>query len=177
MGLLACIAGSVRIVYLASLRHSDLTISMADEYLWSQMEPAVAILCACVVTYRPLLVNHDFSRFSRIPLFLGRSKGSNSSGSEQDGDLDRDLQYEWPAAQGLNTAMTYQDLHSRVSKHGPCILNIQHEKRDSGTTATIRTTGAMDQSWSQKSQKKQNAYKTPALTLTHENEVVADPWA
>lgn len=28
---------------------------MAVEYAWSQTEPALAILCACLTTYRPLL--------------------------------------------------------------------------------------------------------------------------
>ena len=36
---------------------------MTVEYLWSQVEPAFAILCACMVTYRPLFV----ALASRIP--------------------------------------------------------------------------------------------------------------
>ena len=33
---------------------------MTSEYLWCQLEPSTAILCACLVTYRPLFVNINF---------------------------------------------------------------------------------------------------------------------
>lgn len=32
-------------------------VTMTVEYAWSQIEPATAILCACMVTYRPLFKN------------------------------------------------------------------------------------------------------------------------
>lgn len=48
----------------------SLTIdSGATNFIWSQIEPSAAILCACFVTYRPLLrdvrVRSIFSSFSR----------------------------------------------------------------------------------------------------------------
>lgn len=62
----------MRIVTLGSLKQTDLTCtsnhihqvsrtaltlytdSGASTYMWSQIEPSAAILCACFVTYRPL---------------------------------------------------------------------------------------------------------------------------
>ena len=43
------------------------------EYAWSQIEPATAILCACIVTYRPLFHNFhvNLSKLSGI-LSYGR---------------------------------------------------------------------------------------------------------
>ena len=41
---------------LSSIRDTKLILigTMSLEYAWSQIEPAAAILCACIVTYRPL---------------------------------------------------------------------------------------------------------------------------
>ncbi|KAL8692228.1 MAG: hypothetical protein Q9218_002704 [Villophora microphyllina] len=58
LGGLGCFAGIMRIVSIAvsfgDPQHDDVTISMASEYAWSQTEPALAIICACLITYRPL---------------------------------------------------------------------------------------------------------------------------
>ncbi|KAL8687040.1 MAG: hypothetical protein Q9218_006677, partial [Villophora microphyllina] len=66
LGGLSCIAAVMRIVALGSLKQTDLTYSGASTYMWSQIEPSAAILCACFVTYRPLFRNlHIRSVFSR----------------------------------------------------------------------------------------------------------------
>lgn len=44
---------------------------MAAEYLWSQIEPGTAILCACLTTYRPLITS--------LLSTLLRKSGSTSS--------------------------------------------------------------------------------------------------
>ncbi|KAL8992764.1 MAG: hypothetical protein Q9169_006858 [Polycauliona sp. 2 TL-2023] len=68
LGGLACLASILRIVALGDLRQTDLTYSGASTYMWSQIEPSAAILCACFVTYRPLFrdlrVRNIFSSFS-----------------------------------------------------------------------------------------------------------------
>ncbi|KAL8907243.1 MAG: hypothetical protein Q9207_001544 [Kuettlingeria erythrocarpa] len=65
----ACLASILRIVALGDLKQTDLTYSGASTYMWSQIEPSAAILCACFVTYRPLFrdlrVRNIFSSFSR----------------------------------------------------------------------------------------------------------------
>lgn len=44
--------------------------------MWSQIEPSVAILCACFVTYRPLFRN------LRLPSYFSRKGSSSKDGSE-----------------------------------------------------------------------------------------------
>ncbi|KAL8669828.1 MAG: hypothetical protein Q9224_007713, partial [Gallowayella concinna] len=62
----ACLASIMRIVALGSLKQTDLTYSGASTYMWSQIEPSAAILCACFVTYRPLFRDLNLSSvFSR----------------------------------------------------------------------------------------------------------------
>ncbi|KAL8677884.1 MAG: hypothetical protein Q9186_005726 [Xanthomendoza sp. 1 TL-2023] len=66
LGGLACLASIMRIVALGSLKQTDLTYSGASTYMWSQIEPSAAILCACFVTYRPLFRDLNLSSvFSR----------------------------------------------------------------------------------------------------------------
>ncbi|KAL8853024.1 MAG: hypothetical protein Q9221_002054, partial [Calogaya cf. arnoldii] len=69
LGGLACLASILRIVALGDLKQTDLTYSGASTYMWSQIEPSAAILCACFVTYRPLFRNLRigdlFSSFSK----------------------------------------------------------------------------------------------------------------
>ena len=47
------------------------------EYIWTEVEAAIAIICACMVTYRPLLVNISQSFSKALSLF---SRGSSASG-------------------------------------------------------------------------------------------------
>ncbi|KAI4088080.1 MAG: hypothetical protein LQ344_006342 [Seirophora lacunosa] len=69
LGGLSCLASIMRIVVLGSLNQTDLPYSGATNFIWSQIEPSAAILCACFVTYRPLLrdvrVRSIFSSFSK----------------------------------------------------------------------------------------------------------------
>ena len=95
-----CITGVIRVIALNDLKEKDVsctslysacpltsTYDKADsftvEYLWSQVEPATAIICACMVTYRPLFkdVKIGFSR-----LFSTHSRSSTPE-SDQEGDL------------------------------------------------------------------------------------------
>ena len=92
----ACLASIMRIVALGSLEQTDLTCrssialpmirievilcidSGASTYMWSQIEPSAAILCACFITYRPL--------FRDVSL---RSIFSKSSASSEPSDVSR----------------------------------------------------------------------------------------
>ena len=56
---------------------------MAAEYTWCQVEPATAILCACVVTYRRLFTNLPLNLSKASSLFS--KSGTGSKGSRQDG--------------------------------------------------------------------------------------------
>lgn len=70
---------------------------MAKPYIWSQIETALAILCACLMTFRPLFVNlnlkisQHLSRFSRSKS-LASSEAKNSTP-----DLEIRDQRQWDA--------------------------------------------------------------------------------
>ncbi|KAL8828159.1 MAG: hypothetical protein Q9170_006724 [Blastenia crenularia] len=96
-----------------------MTSSMADEYLWSQIEPAAAVLCACLVTYRPLFKNVDFSILTKFSSLFSLSRhDSIASSNDDDDDPEKRLQYRWPAARGIHNSLTYQDMFAKVTKHG-----------------------------------------------------------
>ncbi|KAL8994967.1 MAG: hypothetical protein Q9169_005208 [Polycauliona sp. 2 TL-2023] len=78
LGGLACIASVVRIITLSSLDSSNLSYSVATVYVWSQIEPSAAILCACFVTYRPLFRN------LRLPSYLSRKSGVSNQSNQSD---------------------------------------------------------------------------------------------
>lgn len=78
------------------------TDAIVYRYIWSHIEPATAILCACLATYRPLFVNLHL----RLPSVLsgklgstnrttwnesktGRMSHSSSSGAATGNDLER----------------------------------------------------------------------------------------
>ena len=78
---------------------------MVDEYAWSQIEPATAILCACVVTYRPLFLNMKFDhKFSRLSSSLSRSKHARSKTQDwTDMENFQNAQMQWPVAQDFHS--------------------------------------------------------------------------
>ncbi|MCJ1279000.1 hypothetical protein MMC21_006821 [Puttea exsequens] len=84
LGGFVLIAGAMRISSIGVLQKEDISVSGAVFYLWSQVEPATAIICASIVTYRPLFTNiHIPSRFPSFSSLL-RSK-TTSSGSSSGG--------------------------------------------------------------------------------------------
>ena len=58
--------------------------SFTTEYVWSQIEPATAIICACLVTYRPLFKDLK-TGFSK--LFSTHSWSTGTPESDQGRDL------------------------------------------------------------------------------------------
>lgn len=64
-----------------SLRSHAPIDTIVFRYIWSHIEPATAILCACLVTYRPLFANLHL----RLPSILSRGKlGSTTRTSWSD---------------------------------------------------------------------------------------------
>ena len=59
------------------------TDSAASSYMWSQIEPSAAILCACIVTYRPLF------RDLHLPSFITRMTSQKAETS--------DVSRRWPS--------------------------------------------------------------------------------
>lgn len=74
---------------------------MANEYAWSQIEPSTAILCACLVTYRPLFIDMNFThRFSKLSSSLTPSRPARPKPQDwTDMENSRDKQMQWPVAQ------------------------------------------------------------------------------
>ena len=101
---------------------------MAAEYTWCQVEPATTILCACVVTYRPL--------FTKLPLNLSKASslfsesGTGSEGSRRDGwkDLEAEPneQLQWAVGKDIHGRDDHRlwQLNAKATKDGPQIVNV-----------------------------------------------------
>ncbi|KAI4218526.1 MAG: hypothetical protein LQ349_008674 [Xanthoria aureola] len=76
LGGLACVASIIRITTLTGLDPNHLSYSVATVYMWSQIEPSAAILCACFVTYRPLF------RDLRLGSYFSRKSGVSKDESD-----------------------------------------------------------------------------------------------
>lgn len=65
---------------------------MADTYLWSQIEPATAILCACLISYKPLFKNINVP--SVFTSYFSRRGSGSGKEEEQSGDMERQIPYD-----------------------------------------------------------------------------------
>ena len=110
--------------------------SLPDEYLWSQLEPAGAVLCACLVTYRPLFTNVNLFIPTRLSsLFSLSTHGSSSQSNHRaDGDHERRLQYKRPATPEFSSSMTDPDMYAKVSKHGVHVIETRQALFGNETT-------------------------------------------
>lgn len=68
-------------------------MSYTAEYTWTEVEPAFAILCACVVTLRPLFANINLN-LSKLSSLFSRSSSQRSNS--------KDSEMLWPASQHKN---------------------------------------------------------------------------
>ena len=114
---------------------------MAGEYLWTQIEPATAILCACIMTYRPLFTNINIDLSNVSGLF---SKGTvESKGSRQGGWTDLENDFTWPVGKNSqgHDVVRLQDLNARATRDGLHIVNIDplqsHKKRSTGASKSV----------------------------------------
>ncbi|KGO38802.1 Transcription factor, fungi [Penicillium expansum] len=55
IGGIVCIASLVRIYYITFIRSHDYTWVIGNVFIWSSIEPAIGILCACLPTLHPLI--------------------------------------------------------------------------------------------------------------------------
>jgi len=108
-------------------------VTMAAEYLWTQVEPATAILCACVVTYRPLFTNLNSNIFKLSSLFgKSGSVGSAKNSGCTNIDDDRNIQPQWPAGQysRRREVVRFQDLNAKGTKGGVQVINTESYQAD-----------------------------------------------
>ncbi|KAL9611406.1 MAG: hypothetical protein Q9167_003947 [Letrouitia subvulpina] len=104
----------MRVVTIGILREQDLTdrvwqeksypeyaASMTSEYAWSQIEPAIAIICGCVVTYKPLFTNLHILRVQKL-FSSHRQTSSSEFGHWTDMPNGRRSKLSWPVARDFN---------------------------------------------------------------------------
>lgn len=153
------------------------SVTMAAEYLWTQVEPATAILCACIITYRPLFTNINIDLSNISGLF---SKGSvESKGSRQGGwtDLENDSNqnYTWPVGKDSEgrDEVRLQDLNANATGDGLHIVNIDplqsHNKPD---TVVSKSVDVMEV----RSNGNKPPYRSLPFEVTKDQTVIVNPF-
>lgn len=70
--------------------------TIIKSYMWSQIEPTLAIVCACLTTLRPLFAGVDLDFRSSLTRFSRYTASSSSTKSrEQWSDLNVDPESDW----------------------------------------------------------------------------------
>ena len=150
---------------------------MAHEYLWSQVEPATAILCACIITYRPLFTNINIDLSNVSGLF---SKGTiESKGSRKGGwtDLENDLNHNftWPVgkdSQGRDV-LRLQDLNVKATGDGLHIVNIDPlQSHNTHGTVTSKSVDALEV----RSNGNKPPYRSLPFEVTKDQTVIVNPF-
>ena len=92
-------------------------MNLLPEYAWSEAEPALAIICACMVTYRPLFANLklDLSRVSSI--FSHNSVEGSKGGSTSDSST-----IGWAGRENYN--LRVPELSMKVASQGPRVVQV-----------------------------------------------------
>ncbi len=91
-------------------------VTLAPEYSWSEVEPAMAIVSACIVTYRPLFSNLNVSLSKVWSTFSRKSSRGPEEYNEQDA-LGDSSYLRWPAGtqdarlESLNVKSARNGLH------------------------------------------------------------------
>ena len=154
---------------------------MAGEYLWTQVEPATAILCACIITYRPLFTNVKLN-FSKLSGLF--SKGTvESKRSRQDGwtDLEGDLDHSftWPVGKDLQgrDVVRLQDLNAKVTKNGLHIVNIDPLHTDNKHSYTGTVTAKSVDVMEVQSNGNKPPYRSLPFEVTKDQTVVVNPFS
>ena len=77
--------------------------TLISEYIWSQIEPATAIVCACIVTYRPLFTTSLFeSLASKIHTTTKRGQSNSTTATESMGSRSTIVHpMAWPVARDI----------------------------------------------------------------------------
>ncbi|KAL9593314.1 MAG: hypothetical protein Q9219_007607 [cf. Caloplaca sp. 3 TL-2023] len=134
IGIVVCIASSMRITSVFDLSEKDITKSMADAALWSHIEPAVAIFCACVITYRPLFADFNVQvpkRLSSVLDYFKQSRKTTSDGDDYSSDQGLRSQSSKkagrPTTHGLRPSLAYHKIQSKSSKQNVQVVVAQQE--------------------------------------------------
>ncbi|KAL9064748.1 MAG: hypothetical protein Q9161_008677 [Pseudevernia consocians] len=85
LGGLVCVASLMRIITVDLIKGADLPYSLTTPYMWSQLEATMAVVCACLTTYRPLFAGLHLKFLSTF------SRGKRYSSRMNDNDTIIDL--------------------------------------------------------------------------------------
>ena len=154
-----CIASIIRVTSIGVIQGGDdscmcpcfrpnfspshrLTDSFLTTYLWSHVEPATAILCACITTYRPLVISIKESlqsKFSRSkenvskekPWYSGSSNSNFNDGSSRSRSLPESMR--WPIGRGLRgqADLRYQNLNRKATSDKLHVIHVLPKQHDS----------------------------------------------
>lgn len=146
---------------------------MAGEYLWSQVEPATAILCACIITYRPLFTDININLSNVSGLF---SKGTvESKGSRQGGWTDLENDFTWPVGKDSkgHDAVRLQNLNAKATRDGLHIVNIDPlQSPNKHSTVTSKSVDIMEV----RSNGNKPPYRSLPFEVTRDQTVVVNPF-
>ena len=118
----------------ASHQANTRLVTTAAEYTWSEVEPATAILCACVVTYRPLFTNLNLN-FSKVSSIFGKG-GAASKATRDEGwkDLEGEpnLELQWPVGRDMlgRNDLRLQHLNAKATNDGLHVINVHSLQSD-----------------------------------------------
>ncbi|KAL8797437.1 MAG: hypothetical protein Q9195_000253 [Heterodermia aff. obscurata] len=123
----------MRIIKVGNLQQEDIPYSLISEYIWSQIEPATAILCACMVTYRPLFTTSILPSFAS-KLFRTAGRGKSDSITNSDSTVSNSSSEQtmvWPVARDLlgRDLQPGHDLYSKAGKGALHVVNVGHIAR------------------------------------------------
>ncbi|MCJ1263179.1 hypothetical protein MMC22_003049 [Lobaria immixta] len=120
-----CIASLMRILSIRNIKEGDFSYTILNTYLWSHIEPATAILCACLMTYRPLFADMGLklqSVFGASKQIISGKKGPlNSKSSNSSTGPDSDAP---PSLGRGQESAGYGDLSARAAKGNLHAVNI-----------------------------------------------------
>ena len=152
--------------------HVCCLVTFANTYIWSQLEPAIAVLCACLVTYKPLFANINLS-FPKLSSYLGRSHHTDSSADDSIAMSDRKYsQLQSPIAQTFHSrgydAKRIQNLNAKAMDDDLHVINVDlGTSRPSDLPAKTLRKGSISRQTSQRDAEtsSQPAYHAPPAVV------------
>lgn len=110
-------------------------VSLITEYVWTEVEAATAIICACLVTYRPLFINISQS-VSKVWSLYNKGNSILKRATQDDWqNLEDATDYplQWPIGKdshGLDV-LRFRDLNAKATKDVLHAVNIHPLETDS----------------------------------------------
>ena len=126
----------------------DEPVSLITEYVWTEVEAATAIICACLVTYRPLFINISQS-VSKVSSLFCKSNSMSKRATQDDWkplEDATDSQLQWPIGKDSHgrDVLRFQDLNAKATKDMLHAVNIHPLKTDSKPTRSLDVADAQD---------------------------------